>query len=90
MRNHHERALSSVFRENEFFKTLDAVDVEMIGGFIKQEQVCLFSESQGKRSALLFTAGSVFRRSVAVNFEPRKIGVELGDARPLFCVIGKL
>ena len=40
--------------------------------------------------ALLFTAGSVFRRSVGVNFEPREIGVKLGDARPLFCIIGKL
>src|SRR5207244_5446074 len=41
--------------EQQFLELLDALDIEMVGGLVEQQEVGLQGERQGKRGALALT-----------------------------------
>ena len=62
----------------QIFERLDAVDVEMVGRLVEQQQIRIQREGQRERGAFALAARDLRRRRVDVHVESMQ---ELGEAR---------
>jgi hypothetical protein len=72
----------------EAFEQRDAVDVEMVGGLVQQQQVRLERQRERQRSALDFAAGRALRRRRLVEPESMQVFGQPRVDAPAIALVG--
>ena len=90
MRHHNERTVVAVLLCENAFENFDGLNVKMICRFIKEQQIGLEAERQGKRRFFLFTARSGLRVLLTCRTKTMQIFIETSDGCPLFTFVGNV
>src|SRR6185295_101229 len=73
--------------QQQLFELCDAVDVEMVGGLVEEQQLGLESECERERRAFAFAARAVQRRTLWIKIETVQELVQAGLKPPAIAVI---